>query len=74
MEFTEQELKQIIRECYAVQIEAANRMKERKAINVETGDTMLACLDGLRIKEREQAAERVRTVCIRHGFDLIGEE
>lgn len=70
----EKKLELIIRECYASALEASAKMRERMAVNAETGDPMLVVQAKLQLKEREQAADRIRTVCIRHGFNLEKKE
>ena len=60
---------QIIREIYADALETVERTKERQKEFTERGDAWSSAIYGDKVAERERAANRIRSVCIRHGFD-----
>lgn len=68
---SEKELELLIRTIYADAVEQAERTKEKLRDAVSRGDIATMRLYKAQLNERERAEQRIRYICLDHGFDPV---
>ena len=68
---SEKELALLIRTIYADAVEQEERTKEKLRDAVSRGDIATMRLYKAQLHERERAENRIRSICLDHGFDPV---